>query len=306
MRGQYGPASAQKCVRWQTRATDNAIGSLDSIEQSDGKKSTSPATNLFDLHGLAATHMTNLLGYRLSKAPYRLKLADSQADLLALQRLRFEVFNLELCEGLAASYTLGLDADPFDGVCDHLVVVEEATDRVVGTYRLQTGKRAAQNLGYYCAQEFDFSVYAPHRDESLELGRACIAKEHRSMQVLSLLWRGIAEYANSHHARYLFGCSSLTSQDPAVGQAAYGTLLRSLAPDHLRTEPLEAMRIKPVETRGASVQIPKLLSTYLALGAWICGPPAMDSAFGTIDFLTCLDLRSPHMTQRRQRFGISL
>lgn len=251
-------------------------------------------------------HMTNLLSYRLSKAPYRLKLAQSQSDLLALQRLRFEVFNLELCEGLAASYALGLDADPFDDVCDHLVVVEESTGQVVGTYRLQTGDRAAQSLGYYCALEFDFSVYAQYRSEILELGRACIAKEHRSMQVLSLLWRGIAEYAHAHHARYLFGCSSLTSQDPALGQAAYQALQQSLAPIHLRSEPLDDKRIASVDTTGVRVQIPKLLSTYLALGAWICGPPAMDTDFCTIDFLTCLDLQSPHMTQRRQRFGINL
>lgn len=238
-------------------------------------------------------------------AAYTLRLAKSQADLRAVQRLRFEVFNLELQEGLSASYERGLDADPFDAVCDHLMVEDAASGMVVGTYRMQTGARAAHALGYYCAQEFDFSVYAPLRHQLLELGRACIAQKHRSMQVLSLLWRGIAEYAMARGARYLFGCSSLTSQDPAVGHAAYVALQAYLAPEHLRTLALAAYRLPRIDAVSVDVHIPKLLTAYLALGAWICSPPALDRNFGTIDFLTCLDLQSPHMAQRRKRFGIT-
>lgn len=238
-------------------------------------------------------------------ASYTLRLAKSPIDLRAVQRLRFEVFNLELQEGLAASYDSGLDADPFDGVCDHLMVEDAASGRVVGTYRLQTGTCAASALGYYCAQEFDFSVYEPLRPELLELGRACITHKHRSMLVLSLLWRGIAEYATARGARYLFGCSSLTSQDPAVGHAAYVALQAYLAPQHLRTLALADYDLPRVDAVLAEIQIPKLLTAYLALGAWICSPPALDRNFGTIDFLTCLDLQSPHMAQRRKRFGIT-
>jgi len=242
----------------------------------------------------------------VNAGPYRLRLADSQDDLKALQRLRFEVFNLELREGLSQSYLIGLDVDPFDAVCDHLLIEDVTNGEVVGTYRMQTGERAAQSLGYYCEQEFDFSVYDPHRKEMLELGRACIAREHRSMQVLSLLWRGIAEYANAYGARYLIGCSSLTSQDHALGHEAHRLLQAYLAPEHLRTVPRDAYSLNKEGVSRVNVNIPKLLSAYLALGAWICGPPAVDQSFGTIDFLTCLDLRSPHMAQRRKRFGITL
>lgn len=241
----------------------------------------------------------------VNAATYTLRLAQSKADLRAVQRLRFEVFNLELQEGLAASYASGLDADPFDAVCDHLMVEDAASAMVVGTYRLQTGMCAATALGYYCAQEFDFSVYEALRPELLELGRACIAHKHRSMQVLSLLWRGIAEYATARGARYLFGCSSLTSQDPAVGHAAYVALQTYLAPQHLRTFALAPYCLPRLDAVLAEVHIPKLLTAYLALGAWVCSPPALDRNFGTIDFLTCLDLQSPHMAQRRKRFGIT-
>ena len=229
-----------------------------------------------------------------------------QAELRAIQKLRFEVFNLELQEGLSESHLCGLDADRFDAVCDHLVVEHVADGAIVGTYRMQSGHRAAQHLGYYCAQEFDFSAYETYRGEILELGRACIAKEHRSMQVLSLLWRGIAEYANTHGARYLLGCSSLTSTDPALGHAAYAQMAHSLAPTHWQTLPLAPHRLANAPLKAVRADIPKLLSAYLALGAWICGPPAIDQAFRTIDFLTCLDLKAPHMEQRRKRFGIKL
>jgi len=240
-----------------------------------------------------------------TRPSYTLRMAQSPADLHAVQRLRFEVFNLELQEGLVASYASGLDADPFDAVCDHLMVEDAASRRVVGTYRLQTGARAAGALGYYCAQEFDFSTYEALRPELLELGRACIAQQHRSTHVLSLLWRGIAEYATARGARYLFGCSSLTSQDPAVGHAACVALHAYLAPPHLRTSALAPYCLPRADTLLAEVHIPKLLTAYLALGAWICSPPALDRNFGTIDFLTCLDLKSPHMAQRRKRFGIT-
>jgi putative hemolysin len=46
------------------------------------------------------------------------------------------------------------------------------------------------------------------------------------------------------------------------------------------------------------VQIPKLLRAYLTMGAKICGAPALDTQFKTIDFLTLLDLDSLHPLAR--------
>src|SRR5947208_13419176 len=86
----------------------------------------------------------------LARRPtYLARLARSADEVRAAQRLRFEVFNLELNEGLAESHFIGLDADPFDAVCDHLIVEEVDSGEVIGTYRLQTGERAAANIGYY-------------------------------------------------------------------------------------------------------------------------------------------------------------
>jgi len=236
---------------------------------------------------------------------YQLSRANNEHEVELAQVLRYEVFNRELQEGLPSSDILQRDVDAFDLVCDHLIVKDISNNQVVGTYRMQTGSVALENLGYYCAQEFDLSVFDGLESETIELGRACIAKEHRNFQVLSLLWRGIAEYAQNHGARYLLGCSSLTSQIPDEGLAAYRAMQRHLAPIEFRTYPHLSHLCSSRENTLPEIRLPKLLSAYLSLGAWICGPPALDREFRTIDFLTLMDLKSEDMTLRRQRFGIT-
>ena len=238
------------------------------------------------------------------RSSYRARLASTASDLRAAQGLRFEVFNIELDEGLVQSYDTGLDVDPFDAVCDHLIVEDTTAGVTVGTYRLQTGLSAAATLGYYSEREFDFTPLEPMRAQILELGRACIHRNHRNFTVLNLLWKGIVGYAQSRGTRYLLGCSSLTSQDEAAGAAAYHQLLANMAPPVWSTVPLPTFACALDGAAVAAPRIPRLLSAYLALGAGICGPPAIDREFRTIDFLTCLDLHSPVMRalQLRGRF----
>ena len=228
----------------------------------------------------------------VSRANYRLRLAAGPRDVRAAQMLRFAVFNLELREGLEHSYATCLDADAYDPVCDHLLVEDTRSGEVVGTYRMQTGASAAKNLGYYSAQEFDFSPYENARKEMVELGRACVHIDHRNLTVLSLLWKGIAAYSTKHNCRYLIGCSSLTSQEPAIGLAAYRELQRNLVSPEFRTKPLPKFECVADGKHVPPPKTPKLLSAYLTLGAKICGPPAIDREFKTIDFLTFLDLRA--------------
>jgi putative hemolysin len=236
------------------------------------------------------------------------RLARNADDVRRAQQLRFEVFNLELGEGLAESYATGLDVDPFDEFCDHLIVEELATAEIVGTYRLQTGQLAAANRGYYSEREFDFAPYEAFRCEMIELGRACVDADHRNFNLLQLLWRGIACYAVERNARFLIGCSSISSQDRIEGAATYEELKHYLVEPEFRTQPRPDFRVvaerydlswcgtcnvtqsvASTVTAGASS---RLLRAYLAIGAKICGPPAIDREFGTIDFLTLLDLHA--------------
>lgn len=233
---------------------------------------------------------------------YAARLAHTAGEVRAALALRFEVFNLELNEGLEASHDTGLDTDAFDAVCDHLIVEHLPSEQIIGTYRLQTGDNAAAYRGYYCAQEFEFDAFEPVRAELIELGRACVHRLHRNSFVLGLLWKAIADYAQNHGARYLVGCSSITSQDPAVGASAYADLCRKhLAAPRWRTRPLPAYECPLSQLAAHNVAIPKLLRAYLSLGAKICGPPALDRQFKTIDFLTMLDLEQMPLAAR-QRF----
>lgn len=234
-------------------------------------------------------------------AIYDVRLAQTPSELAAAQALRFDVFNLELDEGLVQSFDSGLDSDPFDAVCRHLIVEELASGAVVGTYRMQTGRQAQAALGYYSEREFDFAPFEAQRPLILELGRACIDRRHRNFAVLNLLWKGIAACARDQGARYLMGCSSLTSQDAGVGAAAYARLAAHLAPAEWRTVPHArfACALPPASAQAA--HIPRLLSAYLALGACICGPPAIDREFRTIDFLTWIDVQAPALLAMQQR-----
>jgi len=227
---------------------------------------------------------------------YRARLAGDAADLRAAQALRFEVFNLELDEGLVQSYDSGLDEDSFDEACDHLIVEDLASGKVIGTYRMQTGQRALAMRGYYSEREFDFSPFEPQRPRILELGRACVHQRHRGFAVLKLLWRGIAAYAAAHGARYLLGCSSLNTRDGAVGLAMYERLLPHLAAPAWRTRPVPGWECRPGHgPLPAAEAVPRLLAAYLSLGAVVCGPPALDREFRTVDFLTLLDTCSPRV-----------
>jgi putative hemolysin len=256
---------------------------------------------------------------------YRLRLAESVEDRLAACRLRFKVFNIELGEGLESSYQTGIDTDRFDAICEHLLVEDKQetnpSRRVVGTYRMQSGTTAGQNLGYYSEQEFSFAPYEPLRPGILELGRASIDREHRTPEVLTLLWRGIAQYATNMGLRYLVGCSSINSKDPAEGWQMYRQLEHYLVSPEFETSPtaayacpteLEGAQAQPVPLPGEGVEpevttlpvrapkVPKLLRTYLTIGCRIGGPPAWDREFGTIDFLTLLDLKMVSASARNR------
>jgi len=230
---------------------------------------------------------------------YRSYIAVTDDEKRAAYRLRFLVFNLELNEGLDCSFMTGEDVDQFDEVCDHVIVEDERTGSVVGTYRLQTGCTAGRHLGYYSEREFDFSPYEWMRGQLVELGRACIHPDYRKYEVLMLLWKAIFQYACEHGARYLIGCSSLSSENQETGSAVYRGLLQSLAPAHLCTLPAAEYAFA-LSDSPTQMQPPKLLRAYLALGAFICGPPALDREFKTIDFLTLMDLSQLSPTIRNR------
>jgi putative hemolysin len=255
----------------------------------------SPEESLQKLRILSQVASDPPQSYELDQGRFRVRFARAAEEVESALRLRYQVFNLELGEGLDASRDTGLDEDGFDRVCHHLIVEDRAKGKTVGTYRMQTYEMASSNRWFYSAGEFDLcTIPLGVLEQCVEIGRACVAKEYRNRQVLFLLWRGLAGYMQWSGKRYLFGCSSLTSQNPAVGRKALEQLASAgHAHPSLWVEPHPWMdcRLEPADEEVAGeVGIPILFTTYLRYGAKVLGPPALDREFKTIDFLTLLDI----------------
>jgi putative hemolysin len=231
----------------------------------------------------------------VSSGCYTARFARSAADLDAICRLRYEVFNLEFGGGLDTSRPSARDVDEFDTVCHHLLIEDNKSGEIIGTYRMQTVEMARAHGGFYSEAEFDLAQWPDEiLRHAVELGRACIAQRHRSGRVLILLWRGLIRYLAHNRKRYLFGCACLTSQDPDEACAVL-TYLRERgymdAPCH--SEPLPGFGCEPRERRSVSsseIKLPVLMQFYLTYGMKISGPPAIDRAFKTIDYLGILDV----------------
>jgi len=232
----------------------------------------------------------------LDDGKYSVRFARTGAELAEVQRLRFEVFNLELGEGLDESYETGLDEDRFDPVCHHLIVIDRSSERIVGTYRMLTSTMAETYEGFYSAGEFDLDALPPSVvGDAIEIGRACIATEYRNRHVLFLLWKGLALYLTHNRKRYLFGCCSLTSQDPVEGSRVMAHLeSNDLAHPTLRLKTQPGWECEaPADAdlaAGPAVKLPKLFRLYLRYGARVCSEPALDRHFKTIDYLVLFDL----------------
>ena len=227
--------------------------------------------------------------------PYEIRFAQDDEDLDQILRLRFEIFNLELGEGLAASYETERDQDEFDAGCHHLMVIDRRSQVLAGSYRMQTGDMARDHLGYYSATEFDFTAMPQVvLDDAIEIGRACVAESHRNTHTLFSLWRGLALYVAHNRKRFLFGCSSLTSQRPDEGHELWRQLEQA---GHIHSElmiqPLAEFDCSRESTdEPVSVSLPSLFRIYLRYGAKVCGGPAIDRRFRTIDYLMLFDIEA--------------
>ena len=242
----------------------------------------------------------------LRSGPYRARFARTRAEVQAAQRLRFQVFNLELGEGLQASYSTGRDADQYDERCHHLLVENEETKQVVGTYRLMT-ERMAGSAGFYSETEFHLEVLPTWiREEGVELGRACVASNHRSGRVIYLLWKGIASYLAHNRLRYLFGCCSVPATDPGVGLKLHLQLAKEdRLLDGFVARATRACACLDGSVVPEEISLPPLFKVYLDMGAKVCSEPAIDREFGVIDFLIMLDVENLDERTRKRMFGSS-
>lgn len=232
---------------------------------------------------------------------YIVKTADTEFELIESFRLRHEVFSNEF----KGHNRPGLDFDRFDTAFDHLIIYHAQLNQVIGTYRLNcTSNLDTRKIESYTGLEFDLSEIERFNGPYLELGRACIKREYRKGSVISLLWRGIAEYMRLSQAEVLFGCSSLKINSPREAALIY-TYLKE---ENFLTTQIDCKPTRKFEMQGldawmnyfslglkdyqkeeAKDLIPSLLNSYLKLGAKVAGLPAFDVEFDCIDLLTILE-----------------
>ena len=250
--------------------------------------------------------------FSIHKDQFLVRFAASVEELEQAARVRFHVFNRELQAGLHASLALGKDQDQYDEHCHHLILLDQSANKIIGTYRMQTAEIARQYHGFYSSQEFDLGTIPGHvMAHAVEIGRACILKEHRNWRTFWLLWQGIAAYLRHYQKHYLFGCSSLMSRDIAQG---YALMVHFKTHDLLHKDFLVYPRKKyqctaaqdamdgtaKVDIKPAALTLPKLLQLYLKFGARICSDPALDQEFGSIDFFTIFNIH--HIQKKHSPF----
>ena len=249
----------------------------------------------------------------LTAGRYAVRFARTAEELDRILRLRYEVFNLELKEGLDGAHASGRDEDEFDRRFHHLLIEERRSGEIAGTYRMQTAEMA-ETGGYYSAGIFEVEALPGEvRRSAVEIGRACVARPHRNGRVLRLLWKGLASYLTWNGKTRLFGCCSLTSQDEALGLAVHRHLEKIGAvhptlrvpprPEHRCRFPIPDSRFPIPGFSIPGSRIPALFQAYLDLGARALGPPAIDREFKTIDWLVLLDIHELAPITFRSFFG---
>ncbi|ASK26624.1 GNAT family N-acetyltransferase [Neisseria chenwenguii] len=217
------------------------------------------------------------------------RLAETDAEIRAAQRLRYQVFAEEL--GADIYNEEGIDADELDAHCHHLLAFDDATGEVIGCYRLITEEAVRAAGSWYSAHEFDLTPLQPILSQAVELGRACIHPDYRNGAVITLLWSGLVKFMKDAGLRYMLGCGSIDTRDG--GHNAAGIYL-DLKEKHLAPEPFRVKSLNPMQwdklspVRGA--ECPTLIRGYVKAGAWICGEPYVDEAFNCVDVLILMDI----------------
>ncbi len=224
----------------------------------------------------------------IKNARYCIKTVDQIYELEKVLSLRQKIFASEY---QLADLGMAFDIDRHDFKCDHLIIKENESDQIIGTYRLLC---SSFTQDFYSANEFHLDEFLSAPGVKLELGRACIDPEHRKGSVLSLLWRGIVQYALETKADYLFGCSSVKTESYLSSQNINEALRRenkwSLNWNIGPTEPFQFTPEERASTQMESVELPSLLKSYLGAGAQVYGEPAYDREFHCLDYLTILKL----------------
>ncbi len=243
----------------------------------------------------------------------QVRLANCEADVIAAQALRYRIFYEEMgAKPSPRCRLLSRDFDPYDEICDHLLVIdlersEKGAPCVVGTYRLLRSSIADKSAGFYSEGEFDLGQLLTHPGEIMELGRSCIEASYRKRGAMQLLWRGIADYIFTHDVQVMFGCGSIHGTDVEEAKQVLAYLHHyHRAPQHLRPSaldfryvPMNVMDKETIDPDKIQAELPPLLKGYLRLGGYVGDGAVIDEQFNTID--VCVIVETENVTGKYVR-----
>lgn len=248
-----------------------------------------------------------------STPQFVVKLAQSDAERRAAQRLRYDVFVQELgADGDRVDHANKLEVDQFDPFCDHLILLDiarqgDANAQIVGVYRLLQGDQAARIGGFYSEAEYDLTLLKQSGRKLLELGRSCLHPDYRGGAAMFHLWNALAAYVSENEIEILFGVASFHGTDPQELAQPLSMLHHNhLAPEHLRARVRDGsgvtMNLLPkdqLDRKAAMLAIPALIKAYLRLGGVVGDGAFIDHGFNTIDVCLIMDTQKLNETQRR-------
>jgi putative hemolysin len=252
---------------------------------------------------------------RIEAGRFTVRLAETEDDVAAAQRLRYRVFVEEM--GANASpeeRAVRREIDEFDPHFDHLLLIDEELetgdplDRCAGAYRLMTGRRAQEGIGFYSATEYDLSKLIDYPRETVELGRSCVGEAYRGGAGMHLLWTGLGRYVTDRGIEIMFGVASFHGADPGPLAMPLSYLhWNHLAPEDLRVraraDSFQRMDLLPPEkvSKAEAMRLtPALIKAYLRLGGFVGEGAFVDHDFNTVD--VCLLMDTSRMVDRYRSF----
>ncbi len=237
---------------------------------------------------------------------FTVRIAETEEDLRAAQRLRYKVFVEELGGGgEMVDHDARLEKDKFDPFFDHMLVSDDTTGEVVGVYRLLRGDQAARLGQFYSEDEYDLTALRQSGRKLLELGRSCLHADYRGGMAMFHLWNGLAAYVAENEIEVLFGVASFHGTNAEALAQPLSMLHHShLAPEDLRVrsktyQPMDLLVKEQIDRRRAMLETPALIKAYLRLGGFVGDGAYVDHAFNTTD--VCLILDTARMNERQSK-----
>lgn len=231
----------------------------------------------------------------LTKGRYRVRLAATEDDLVAAQRLRAAAFHAD-DPGQAER----LDRDAFDALCQHILIEDLRDDALVGCFRMMDLADGSQIADSYSAQFYDLSALSCFAGRMIEIGRFCIHPEWHDPDILRLAWASLTRHVDASGIQMMFGCSSFRGTDAARYLDAFAMLKAShLAPLAWRPGVKAphvfrfgaSLRHIPDRRRGLQT-MPPLLRSYLMMGGWVSDHAVIDTQMNTLHVFTGLEIRA--------------